>query len=106
MKCFDHIERDAIGICGQCGRGLCRDCYAEVNGGLFCKGKGCSAKRGKKVHYSKGIGVLSQVLGGVFILIAGFSVVKNYLPVLGVVTGICGLVLCLLGLYFYKQSNL
>ena len=37
MKCFVHHDRDAIGICKSCGRGLCADCCSIVSRGLACK---------------------------------------------------------------------
>jgi len=26
MKCHQHVSQEAVGICVQCGRALCRDC--------------------------------------------------------------------------------
>ncbi len=37
MKCFDHQDRDAIGICKSCQKGLCPDCAADLSQGLACK---------------------------------------------------------------------
>lgn len=37
MKCFYHNDRDAIGICSACHRGLCPECIADVDGNLACK---------------------------------------------------------------------
>ena len=28
MKCFVHIEKEAIAACRQCGKGMCEDCSA------------------------------------------------------------------------------
>ena len=39
MNCFVHSPAAAIGICKHCGRGLCRDCVAEVMLSLACKGR-------------------------------------------------------------------
>jgi len=39
MKCFYHPERDAVGVCKSCGKGLCGECAAEVGGKLACKDK-------------------------------------------------------------------
>jgi len=32
MKCFYHEEKDAVGQCQQCGKGLCKACLIEHNG--------------------------------------------------------------------------
>jgi hypothetical protein len=39
MKCFYHPEVDAIGSCKNCGKGLCFQSCAEIEGGLACKYK-------------------------------------------------------------------
>ncbi len=33
MKCFNHTDRDAVGQCKSCGKGLCKDCFQQ-NGGI------------------------------------------------------------------------
>ena len=35
MKCFYHEQKDAVGQCRNCGKGLCKDCTIEHNG--ICK---------------------------------------------------------------------
>ena len=42
MKCFYHQERDAVGMCKSCQRGLCPDCLVDVPPGLACRGR-CEA---------------------------------------------------------------
>lgn len=48
MKCFYHPERDAVGLCSQCGKAACQDCMKEVESGILCKG--CIARRVKAVE--------------------------------------------------------
>lgn len=43
MKCFYHAEADAVGTCKHCHRGVCRECAAEREGGLACRGH-CEAQ--------------------------------------------------------------
>jgi hypothetical protein len=38
MKCFNHSEVDAIGVCKHCNKGLCRECAVEAAGSLSCRG--------------------------------------------------------------------
>ena len=33
MKCFNHVDREAVGQCKSCGKGLCKDCFQQ-NGGM------------------------------------------------------------------------
>lgn len=43
MQCFAHDDAAAVGVCRNCGRGLCRGCAAETPGGLACRGR-CEAE--------------------------------------------------------------
>jgi len=36
MKCFNHPDKDALGICKNCNKGLCRECLTEVINGIAC----------------------------------------------------------------------
>jgi hypothetical protein len=37
MKCSNHQEVDAIGVCSSCGKGLCPQCKLELGGKLYCQ---------------------------------------------------------------------
>ncbi len=37
MKCTNHPEVDAQGMCVYCGKPFCKDCLVEVKGKLYCK---------------------------------------------------------------------
>ena len=39
MKCYVHQDRDAIGACKSCQKGLCNDCHTTVDGSLSCQGQ-------------------------------------------------------------------
>ncbi len=39
MECYYHDGVQACGICKSCNRGICKNCAAEVNNGIACKGK-------------------------------------------------------------------
>jgi hypothetical protein len=38
MRCFYHQEKEAIGTCKSCGKGLCPDCAVDLGKGLACRG--------------------------------------------------------------------
>ena len=38
MKCFDHPDQDAVGICIACFKARCRDCIVNHGRTLSCKG--------------------------------------------------------------------
>jgi hypothetical protein len=37
MKCYYHRDRDAIGECKSCGKGLCPECAVDLGKGLACR---------------------------------------------------------------------
>ena len=39
MKCFYHHENDALGLCKNCGKGLCSQCVVDIGDGLACPGR-------------------------------------------------------------------
>lgn len=39
MECFYHEGHPAVGSCRSCLKGLCRQCAAELEGGLACTGR-------------------------------------------------------------------
>lgn len=36
MKCFEHEEQDAVGVCRVCHKAVCHDCYIIAKGNLAC----------------------------------------------------------------------
>ena len=39
MKCFFHQDRDAVGVCKSCERGICPECAVDLGKGLACRGR-------------------------------------------------------------------
>ena len=37
LKCYEHPELDAVGVCSECGKGICDKCVVEIGGKLYCK---------------------------------------------------------------------
>ena len=37
MKCTNHPEREADGMCAYCGKPFCSECLIEVKGRMYCK---------------------------------------------------------------------
>lgn len=104
MKCFNHSEIDAVGVCKSCGRALCHDCIAEVGLSCSCKGR-CEAdvaslnditERGKTVYQKHSAfywwtGIFALMLG---ILFAGPGIVSFFRgePGQGLLTLVFGLI--------------
>jgi|SRR5579859_2037959 len=39
MNCFYHQDRQAVGACKSCGKGLCPECAVDLGKGLACRGR-------------------------------------------------------------------
>ena len=39
MRCYNHSEIEAVGICRACGKGLCTACAVDLGIGLSCRGE-------------------------------------------------------------------
>ena len=37
MKCYVHQTIDAVGVCHECGQGVCDACAVRIGGKLYCK---------------------------------------------------------------------
>lgn len=37
MKCFNHPTIDAVAICKNCYKALCKDCLVDLENGIACK---------------------------------------------------------------------
>lgn len=38
MRCFEHMNREALASCVSCGKGVCLDCLSKHQGKIFCEG--------------------------------------------------------------------
>jgi len=36
MKCFNHSQTEAVGICKNCNKGICKECLTELKNGIAC----------------------------------------------------------------------
>ena len=39
MRCFYHQDKEAVGLCKSCGKGLCAECAVDLGKGLGCRGR-------------------------------------------------------------------
>lgn len=113
MNCFVHPERNAVGVCRNCGKGLCTECAVETTNAVACAG--CvervnrtneytdyaiqSLHTGRNANYvlvllvgfmGLGIGLFSAILGlteasgGVKVFMLAFAVI--YMGMGGLIT--------------------
>jgi hypothetical protein len=55
MNCYYHSQRQAVGICKHCQRGLCAEDAADVDGSLACKGRHEEQVRGLNLLEARGV---------------------------------------------------
>lgn len=41
MKCFHHKAKDGLGICRNCFKSVCEDCFQEIEDVMCCKSENC-----------------------------------------------------------------
>jgi hypothetical protein len=39
MRCFYHRDKEAVGICKSCGKGVCAECAVDLDKGLACRSR-------------------------------------------------------------------
>jgi hypothetical protein len=59
VKCYTHSEREAVGVCVNCGKALCTECLRLLTGGSYCHNCGTVSKSSKD-DYSAIEGVKRQ----------------------------------------------
>ncbi|MGB9695211.1 MAG: PspC domain-containing protein [Caldisericaceae bacterium] len=68
MKCYNHPDRDAVGVCARCGKAVCAEDSVVIGDKLYCKE--CAAKissedfSSKRLYRSRKDRVLCGVCGG------------------------------------------
>lgn len=111
MKCFHHLQNEAVGACKYCFRGVCSQCARDTGVGLACseaceneiKSVHALVERNKnltafvpKTHSRSA--VMCTLMGVVFIAFGWISQIpfmRAFLVVFGVVM-LCGAALALL----------
>lgn len=50
MRCFYHEDKEAVGSCKSCGKGICRECAVDLVKGLACRGH-CEADAQELIQF-------------------------------------------------------
>src|SRR5688572_11582651 len=61
MRCFYHHDRDAVGTCRVCSKGMCVDCAVDLGVALGCKGRHEGLARGIALSQVKASRVASAL---------------------------------------------
>jgi hypothetical protein len=38
VRCFNHLDREAVAACKACSKGLCPECAVDLGHGIACRG--------------------------------------------------------------------
>jgi hypothetical protein len=68
MKCFNHPAVDAVALCKNCLKAVCRDCATEMELGVVCRG-GCGTSA-SRTSMAAGAGRKGRRIGPFLVLFA------------------------------------
>ncbi len=79
-RCSNHVSREAVARCPECGRYFCRECISEHDGRVICAFclKHLSTKDVRRYRLT-GLVSLIQVLMGVLLLWSSFYLLGKVL---------------------------
>jgi hypothetical protein len=85
MKCYVHRDVDAIGVCSECGQGVCDSCAVRIGGKLYCKTDADSvfSPRRKEENQAVERPMRAQLASVFFVLYGVFGVVLGIVVVVG-----------------------
>jgi hypothetical protein len=131
MKCANHPEIDAVGVCVNCGRAVCSECRIMLDGKTFCSScadeiylKGLEKRRSGKLTtggvFNIIVGVLSIFVGLFLVIFAkmmatplyldtnfylDFSFFAGWLIVVAIISVILGIVAIVGGIYAFRREK-
>ena len=76
MRCFNHPDRDAVGVCKACSKGLCPECAVDLGHGLSCRGPHEATVDSYRVMLERNTRMLdaaptNSMVGPLFLLVLG-----------------------------------
>ena len=90
MHCFNHRQHHAIGLCKNCGKALCEECYVLVDGAVACK-NACEEK----------VTILNYIVDRGYRAYKGMG--SQWIPAV-LINGVCGLLFLGFGIYTFKNG--
>ena len=115
MKCYNHHDRDAFGICKICGKALCLECMDKNSKNIICANdKDCYEKNMQVEKYYQNANVIYSAksiakikMFGAFLLIIGLLCTAISFISTVFNAGMCGigLVCIILGITNIRRAN-
>ncbi len=104
MKCFNHHDRDAIGVCRACSKGLCPDCATDLDLAIACRSKHEDQARSLSMAQARASrlgSILPFFLIGVGLLFVAWGMLTQPISVF---VALFGAALLLLGIVFLVRD--
>ena len=110
MKCYNHNDRDAFGICSACGKGLCLECMDTSEHIVTCKGnKQCIERaiaKNKAYVISNSYSSVSCCVIGILSMMAGVvTIFYGIFAHFGIVPIILGAIFFLFGISSIRAAR-
>jgi uncharacterized protein YacL len=86
MMCFNHHNKNSVGICKHCGRGLCEACVSPLQESLACKDRCENHVRRLEQFVNKAVlsryntTFVGSMLVGLLMAVLGFFVSSSEYP--------------------------
>lgn len=112
MKCFVHSSKSSVGICKNCGRGVCMECAVDCGNGLSCEGS-CE-ERVKRIDNFLDISVHRKInstffvqmsVGVIFAALGGYFYLGFNEKFMGLCFGLMGLVFTINALRHFNSRK-
>jgi hypothetical protein len=120
MKCYNHPDKDSIGICLSCGKAVCHDCARESEDGIACQQSCINSLSERKAFYSiqathlknlKRMNLLGSFfsigMGILFMYFSsrGYGLVYDFIFILGVGFIVYGIVAQLVNMIIFFKNK-
>jgi hypothetical protein len=89
MHCFAHEGTAAVGVCGKCGKGVCRGCAIDLGFRLVCS-ENCGALARSNEALQVGVERMWGIAGG-----------KPKMPLTVIMCGLVGAIMLCFGIYHF-----
>jgi hypothetical protein len=63
MNCYVHTDISAVGVCVNCGRGVCAQCATAVGAKTYCRDCAASGAPLQQTGATNGLAIASLILG-------------------------------------------
>lgn len=113
MKCYNHHDRDAFGVCKSCGKALCLECMSEESENIVCKDSKCVSRdkqyenmyqNATKIYSKKNLKRSKIIAIGYIILALAFAF-ACFLLNFDIVMGIFSLFFMVLGIIMLVRTS-